>query len=55
MPNARPGVRIMGSSFLFGPASKTRTCMEGSSVNLAARTKPAVPPPMMMKSYRSER
>lgn len=51
MPNPRPGVRIMGSSILFDPASKTRTLTFRSSDNLAATTKPAVPPPMIMKSY----
>lgn len=51
MPNARPGVMIKGSSCRFDPASRTRTCTDEFSVNLAASTRPAVPPPMIMKSY----
>lgn len=43
-------MRILGLLCLLVPASRTRTRTKGFSVSRAATTRPAVPPPMMMKS-----
>lgn len=45
-----PGVLIIGSLRLSDPASMTRTLKSGFSVRREANTRPAVPPPQMMKS-----
>ena len=45
------GMNTLGSLLASPPASITATVVDGFSERRFARTRPAVPPPMMIKSY----